>query len=338
VRLIPTASEERWQAVAALAGESELTRANSGGWRSFSIFARIGFFVLGAICAFALWGLFAVFSSAPRGAAVVAGVATVGAAELIIAQARWFKAGLDEALYLCGVCFVLIGFVSWNTNEKVLFAAAALAALIAAVRLLNPLLPVVSLLLACGAIDAPLRPVVCVLAAIVALLLITRRVVRPSVEHVLAAFVIVMPAAAYVFAKENTYDRLDWPIALMLLAWAAAALFVGIVFRLHAPLVSLFVAIGALAYEVRNLTGMPLETRLIVWGFVLLVVAVAVDRLLRTPRNGITSEKLRDDQALRLLELAGSAAITPAAPRHDQPEGLQPGGGSFGGAGATGDF
>lgn len=338
MRLIPTASEERWQAAASLAGESELTRANSGGWRSFSIFARIGFFVLGAICAFALWGLFAVSSSSPRGAAIAAGLASAAAAEFIITQARWFKAGLDEALHLCGVCMVFLGACSWNMNDKLLFTAAAVAALVAAVRLLNPILAVAALLLECLAMPASVRPFVCVIAAIIALGLITRRVVRPSVEHVLAAFIIAMPAAAYVFAKEDSYNRLEWSTALLLLVWAAAALLVGIYFRLHAPLISLFVALGAFAYEVRNLTGMALETRLIVWGFVLLAVAVAVDRLLRTPRNGITSEKLRDDHALRLLELAGSAAITPATVHHDQPQGLQPGGGSFGGAGATGDI
>lgn len=338
MKLIPTASEERWQAVAALAGESDLTRANSGGWRSFSLFARIGFFVLGAICAFALWGLFAVVSDSPRAAAVVAGFAVAGAAEFIIWQARWFKAGLDEALHLCGVCMVFLGMVSWNSNDKALFTVAAFAALVAAVRLLNPVLAVASLLLACGAMPETIRPIVCVVAGVLALALITRRIVRPSLEHTLAAFVIVMPAAAYVFAKEDAFDRLDFGTAGLLLLWAVAALIVGLVFRLHAPLISLFVALGAFAYEVRNLTGLSLETRLIVWGFVLLVVAVVVDRLLRTPRNGLTSEKLRDDHALRLLELAGAAALTPAAPRHDQPEGLQPGGGSYGGAGATGDF
>jgi hypothetical protein len=333
--VIPTVDEERWQAVAAIAGESEITRERSGGWRSFGIFARIGFFILGFISASALGGLFALGGS-PRVSAVMTGILCIVAAEILIATTRWYRAGLDEALHWTGVTMVCFGLAPWN-HERVMFTIAGIATLIAAVRLLNPILSTIALILFAFALPDATRASFCAALAVIALALITRRIARPSIEHALAALVIVMSAAAYLFAKDIHFDALDWPIAVALLVYAIAALVIGMVFRLHAPLIALFTTLGAFAVEIRNLTGMLLEVRLIVWGTLLLAVAIALDRLLRTPRNGITSEKLRDDHFLALAELAGAAALTP----HAKPEpahGLQTGGGSYGGGGATGDF
>jgi len=337
MRWIPSAEEERWQAVAALAGDSELTRARSGGWRSFSVFARIGFFVLGWICASALWGLFAVSSASPRAAAFVAGLASIGAAELLIQQTRWFRAGLDEALHWGGLMMIGFAFVL-SAHEHVMFAIAGGLTLIAAVRLLNPLLSTVGLLLIAGALPDAARAPYCAALAVIALGLITRRIARPSVDHALAALVIIMPPAAYILAKYESFSTLDWPVAIALIGFAVAALVVGIAFRIHAPLIALFTTLAAVAFEMRNLTGMPLETRLIVWGTTLLVVAVALDRLLRTPIAGITFAKRRDDKVLALVELAGAAMLTPHSKPPETAQGLQTGGGSFGGGGATGDI
>ena len=86
----------------------------------------------------------------------------------------------------------------------------------------------------------------------------------------------------------------------------------------------------------RIITG--LEARLIIWGGVALAAAVALERWLRRPRRGITSSKLRDREgAMGLLELAGAVALTPQSPA-PQARGIAPGGGEFGGGGASGSF
>jgi uncharacterized membrane protein YgcG len=96
--------------------------------------------------------------------------------------------------------------------------------------------------------------------------------------------------------------------------------------------------VACTAYELRGLTGLALETRLIAWGCVLLLVSIAVERCLREPRLGITSRKLRDrDDSAGILGMAGSAVLTPdSAPK--AAASFEGGGGTFGGGGATGRY
>ena len=126
----PTADEERWQAVAALAGPSDVTHARSGPWRSFSIFPRIGFFMLGALCSGALWGMVELLGGR-KGGMVFAGLVSLAAAEILIIGMKWFRAGVEEALHFCGILLVWGAFVSFSTNEKVLFVTGSVALLIA---------------------------------------------------------------------------------------------------------------------------------------------------------------------------------------------------------------
>jgi len=98
------------------------------------------------------------------------------------------------------------------------------------------------------------------------------------------------------------------------------------------------ICIACLAIELRKLTGLALQARLILWGCIALVAAVLLERYLRRPRAGITSQKLGDSEgALSLLEIAGAATLTPpvlAAPA----DGVAPGEGRFGGGGASGSY
>lgn len=333
MRFRPTVEEERWQRVAALAGASDLTRAHDGGWRSYSILGRIGFFFLGAICAGALWGFIELLSSSTTSAAFVAGAICLGVAEFLILTYRWYHAGMEEALFAGGVLMLALAMSS--DHER--FLVCGIAMLVAALRLLNPLLLVTAALLFSGAMDSQLRPFYCAAVAVTALVLLPIRIERPSYDSMLAALVIVMPVAAYVFAKDGHFV-VDFGVAIALLLYAALSLAIGLRFRIHAPLIALFVALGAFAYEVRDVSGLRLETRLIVWGSVLLVVAVLIERALRVPRYGITSEKLRDDNVFGLLELAGAAILTPRAKPPEASAQLHPGGGGYGGGGASGDF
>lgn len=324
--MIPTAAEERLMAAGAPAP-----------WKSYSLLPRIGFFILAAICALALFGFFAVVGNG-RFAAVFGGLIAIAAAELLIRKFRFFAAGLEEALWLIGALEIaggIFGIREWRTT---LFAF-GIASIVAAVRLLNPLCALLGAFLIAFRFQ-PFEAFYCsaVAAAALALLPFPRR--RPSVEHSLGALAVVMPLPAYFFAKDDRFV-FDPRIAAALLIYAAAALILGLRFRLHAPLLALFPALGCFAYEVRELTGMPLEARLIVWGGVVLAISIVVERLLKTPRNGLTSRQLKDDKLFDLLQLAGTVAIAPHHQKPAEPSGpqLETGAGSsFGGAGAGGDF
>ena len=96
--------------------------------------------------------------------------------------------------------------------------------------------------------------------------------------------------------------------------------------------------VACTAYELRRLTGLSLETRLIVWGCVLLVVSIILERYLREARGRITSRRLREESdSVGILGIAGSAVLTPHSPPKAAPS-FEGGGGRFGGGGATGQY
>ncbi|HEV2721592.1 MAG TPA: hypothetical protein VG323_16350 [Thermoanaerobaculia bacterium] len=327
----PTVAEERRMAAGA---PTE--------WKSFSLFARLGFFVLALICAAALFGFIA--AGSPRAGAILSGLAAIAAAEMFIVGYRFFRAGIDEALWLAGAVSLACGIV-WSWNSDVILVAIAAAMLAAGIRLLHPLFITAGVIVfAFWILDVEKHHAAsyfCAVVAVIALALLPIRVQRPSVDRTLGALAVVMPAAAYLFGDRNA-SAFDGRVALALLAYAVAALVVGLRFRLHAPLLALFTTLGCLAYEMRDVSGLSLEARLIVWGGVLLAAAVVIERVLKTPRRGITSRQLKDDKLFELLQLAGTVAITPPVGAHsvhpEQGPQLETGGSSFGGAGAGGDF
>jgi uncharacterized membrane protein YgcG len=74
------------------------------------------------------------------------------------------------------------------------------------------------------------------------------------------------------------------------------------------------------------------------WGCVLLVVSIILERHLREPRGGITSCRLREESdSVGILGIAGSAVLTPHVAVKAEPT-FEGGGGSFGGGGATGRY
>ncbi|HYU26925.1 MAG TPA: hypothetical protein VEO74_17075 [Thermoanaerobaculia bacterium] len=321
----PTVAEERLMAVGAPVP-----------WKSFSMLPRIAFFILSTICAIALFGFIEASLRSGHAGALIAGVMAIAAAEILIARFRFFAAGLEEALWFVGVMGIAGRFIPYSASWETWLTVFGVASLVAAIRLLNPFCAVLGAVLvpfSFGSFAVPF----CALVALVALVLLPLPRRRPSIEHTIGALAVVMPLAAYLFAKEGTFvfDPID---AGALLLYALGALIVGVHFRLHAPLLALFPTLGCFAYEVRELSGLSLEARLIVWGSVLLGVSIAIERYLKTPRHGITSRPLRDDQLGDLLQLAGTIAI---APHHQKPpeQGgpqIESGGSSFGGAGAGG--
>ena len=345
----PTPSEERWLTLARRLRRipRDLPFAkHTGGWRTASLPSRCTFFVLGLVAA----GMIGIITEklGPAGALVTAGLVSVAVAEWLILSRRHFWSGIEEALAVAGLTMLAFECwrrVGWSESAGTRFVCAALA--IAGLRLLNPLFTTLAVLAFVLALDAPAlgSGLVCYGIGIAALIAAGYRFRRPSHDQMLDWLVVVLPVAGYLWSASwsmaTDYLRAApsaWIVPLCPLVFGGVALAVGLSRRVHAPIVASMLCVACTAYELRRLTGLALEIRLIVWGCVLLVVSTVLDRYLRETRGGITSRKVHDtDGSAGILGIAGSAVLTPHSPPKAEPS-FEGGGGGFGGGGATGQF
>jgi hypothetical protein len=360
----PTPQQERWLAVAAHLRTSVDTPwlvERSGGWRSISLLTRCAFFVLGAIAAVLTAGICYLMHF--PGPLFFAGVIVIVVAEMLIAQRRLFGGGIEEALEITGLMLIVAQVMdSIHAYDAAMFSLwVAIVLALAGARLLNALFVTLAALVLSfslysmarsGSSDylsaATVTSLFCFGVAAIALAAGAKQFQRPSIDRMLDWLVIAMPVCGYIWLVQANghgltlallQDGLMPILPLLLMAlFAAVALVAGIRRRRHAPVLAAMLGIGCVAYELRNLTGLALELRLILWGSMALLAALGLMVFLRKPRNGITSSEVETGPgSLDLLELAGVSAITPAAAAHDKP-GYQGAGGTFGGGGASGKF
>jgi len=367
----PTPAEERWLEVvsalgAALPRDALVTR--TGGWRSTGLLARFALFVLGFVAAALLFGILGLGN---RINLLVAGLIAVLVAEWLTVRKRLHASGIEEGLGVAG--FLLIG--AWITtlippgsnvigappHTLVLVAAAGAAGL----RRLNALVTTCAAIVfvhwvgsttVAHSLDQAIGRGVtalafgCALAAL-ALALGARAFRRPSHDRMLDWLVITLPIAAY--AQHATWNFFAGGIvdvgppsgrlvtSVLLLALGTALLVAGLRRRRHAPLLGFMGCVACLAVELRLATSLAPETWLVLCGLAALVTGVALDRYLRQPRNGLTSAALTDrDDPLDLLQTAGAALLAQrTAQDFSSPEPtFTPGGGRFGGGGASGSY
>jgi hypothetical protein len=350
IELKPTSQQERWMAAAARlkVRNNPWIAQRTGGWSAPSFIARCAFFVLGV----AAGGLTtAVFEILFRPAALVAaGMTMLVAAEWLILRKRLFHAGVEEALWTGGILALALHFVP-SSAEWGLAVAVALVLALAAMRLLNPLLLTLAFAAASVAIDlagghrvlgepgvAIAPSVYCYAAGAIALLLARINFSRPSHDHMLSWLMIIMPMCGFLWLAMQHAPAIRVGTGLASGLFALAALIVGIRRRSHAPLLACMASLGCVAYQLRDLTALPLKLKLIVWGTAALLAALGLDRYLRTARRGISSRQVGEGTAaLDLVQWVGAGALSPrAAPQADAP--FKGGGGAGGGGGADGSY
>jgi hypothetical protein len=355
VSLRPTPAEERWITLA-----QQLHRGfrvapfaeRTGGWKVAGLPSRCTFFLLGLVAA----GMISVIVGELQQATdflIIAGFISLAMAEWLIVNRRYFWSGIEEALEIAGL--LMLFYECWiHMSLKVsagayLLGGAAFA--IAGMRLLNPLFTTLAALafvlaLKTSALGAGL---LCYGIGLAALTAGAYRFRRPSHDLMFDALVVVMPVAGYLWSASphgvlTAVDYLHgkpsaWLVPICSLTFAGIALVIGLLRRAHAPLIAFILGVACTAYELRALTGLALEVRLIAWGCVLLLVSVALERYLRVPRSGITSRQLRDEgDQVGMLGMAASAVLTPHSPPVKASPSFEPGGGRFGGGGASGSY
>lgn len=342
----PTPDEERWIAMGSRlkAGAADpwlVERA--GGWKTVSTRMRCVLFVLAAVAAglaTAVCDLLHIPAYMWLAALILGAVA-----EWLVIKRRLYGAGIEEALELAALLLIVFGITEsiGYSHDVVIELLMAAALLVAGIRFLNPLFIVLSAVAVSFAIrygvSQTAGSVFCFAVAILALGFGAQQFRRPAYERMLDFLVVAMPVAGYIWTQSFADTRPQALPLVMLFPYATVALLFGIGRRSHALIAAFMVSVGCLAYELRNLTGLTLEVRLMVWGGVVLAVVAELERYLRTPKHGITSRKApgEDESSFDLLQIIGAAAVTPAAV-HDGDSQFKGGGGRSGGGGASGAY
>jgi hypothetical protein len=367
----PTPAEERWLAVAAELGDAlppEALAERSGGWRVTGLLARSALFVLGFVAAALLVGI---LRSGGEVVLLISGLIAIGAAEWLTVTRRLHASGIEEGLGVAGS--LLVGaWIATLLEPRFTVAGASVTVLLlivaggaAGLRRLNPFVTTcasiafvswIGTTAAARVIDGTIGGGLTVLfvggtIAASALALGAREYRRPSHDRMLDWLVATLPAAAYVqYARWSAFDPTQVavgdgtgrPVAIvLLLTLGAAMLWTGLRRRRHAPLWGFLGCVAGLAMELHGALPLATETWLIVCGLVALAAGVALERYLRTPRNGLTSAPLTTREGpLDLLQIAGAALLAKhAGPETPPAESTFEGsGGKFGGGGASGSY
>ena len=363
----PTATEERWIELAArLRGalDPAALAGRDGDWRTARPYARAALFVAGVAATLLMAGIIGIDD---QDSLLAAAVLSLLAAEWLIRSRRLHASGIEEGLAIAAAVMLAAwvsakwvpGWVQPLTPDPLLLLA-GIAVGIAGVRICNPLATAGSMLLLVGwvaerdwvrAVDdavggrvAALLPGVAV--AVLALLAGAREYRRPSSDRTLDWLVVC--AAPFGWLLARSYEWLPptqaAPLAPRALAiallgtLAATSLAVGLRRRTLAPLMGAVLAGACVAVELGRLSGLSTEARMVVGGGALLAIAALLERWLRTPRGGITSQPADGPGGPGvLLESAGAAVLLgPAAAPADSSQAGQ--GGRFGGGGASGQY
>jgi hypothetical protein len=329
--LLPSAEKRGWitgaerkAASAALAPE----------WRRTSLLLRLIGFVTGIVLASALFGLCELFEL-PAG--VLTAIGAIAAAELLILRKRFWRSGIEEALWISGLFSVIIDLPGPPQNEGLLLFAAA--SLVAAIRLLHPWFAAISIAFVAGYLQSEFGgwSTIALLyaAAALSVILLSKRRRSPMIEtfaSILAAFAF---PPAYILLRLNDLVSSDVAIVAGLLS-AAALLGAGLVLRHHAPLFGSLFLFGVVTGDWAATWPLRLEWRFLLCGGVALAAAQLADRMLRGRTKGVTSRREPDIEALEIVQAVSVHAVARAGV--DTPAQREGRGGEFGGGGASGDY
>jgi hypothetical protein len=305
----------------------EEERANA--WKRFSLLAQCTFFFLTTLAIAAAFG-FLNLISLPRGGMLLIGC--VALAEFLIRSHHFWRTGVESALWIGGLYAFIFSLPHSGKPEALLVLAAAAA--LAGWRVRNALFGTLALVLV--VVYFAIREwwltamVFAIAVALIALFAVTRSWRRPSTELLWQMLVIVMPVAGAIAAIDHRGSA--YPVFAGL---AIVFAFVGIRWRLRVPLVASAIAITIAVIDAR--IPLSLEVQLIAGGVVALIVAATLTRVLRRHTTGFVLDMPQQSELEALLTAGGQAILPVHAPATGAPQ-VNPQGGEFGGAGASGNF
>jgi hypothetical protein len=294
-------------------------------WRTNGIVVQAVFFALTVIAIVALYLMID-----EKG--FITGVVALAAAEYLIGSRRWFFTGVEAGLWLGGLVAMITDLPSSDRPESILVFAAACA--IAGARVRNPLFGAAAAALVAQYFEdrGDLGVLASIAIGMLALLALHRTWRRPTTEWLFVAIALVVPWVGY-----DHVDRVWQDVTIVLYAaYGALALYLGLRIRHHACFLASIIGFGISGLELGDkLHFIPLEARFALAGALLLGIAFAVSRGLRDHTEGFVLTPAKFTPMDQELELAATFAMKPETA---QIETQKSGGGSFGGAGASGEF
>jgi hypothetical protein len=351
MRFIPSATEERQLAMRGRArrwrragliddGARRRLEADSAiEWKTFPFFPRAGLFLLTFLAGGA--ARFFMETITRSAVTILVGIVLIAAAEHLIARKQFFRTGIEEGLWCAGLLILIVDGFRLAAPALALAVwfgfAVGIAAILLSLRLLHTLVFLAGITIlvtwAAGFFDSPAVAGWALLAAGgIALAAHLPDAARPFRASATGWLALGAPIAAWALVREAS---LAGALAIAIgaaVVWIAA----GIRWRSRFALAGGALAAGAFGFELLEPRAWSIEWKLIAGGLAAFFVAVAIERWLRAPRRGFTSQAIEGDAEPRLFEMAAVAAVAPtaAAPR----DGLAAGEGKFGGGGASGEY
>ncbi|MBI1736880.1 MAG: hypothetical protein HYR51_17060 [Candidatus Rokubacteria bacterium] len=328
---MPTAAEER-----------DLARSR---WRRMPLAAEIVFFVLTAVAVVALFALCYLWRL-PRG--WITAVVAIGAAEWLIHQYRFWRTGVESALWIGGLVAFIAALPRSGAPEAVLVFAAAAA--LAGWRLRNAVFGTAAVVLVIAYPAArdwtPVALLAGVAIGLAAAIATTHVWPRPSTAWLFGAVAVAGPVAAFAAARGPMPWRLgtlpvsDVAVIVLFLALAALDVAIGVRFRVRAPLIAAPVSIALAIVEAHDFIAVSLEAELIVLGLVTLATAGMLMRALRGRTSGIVSTKVEKPELADAVQTVSMLGMAAPGGRAGEPANVSPPerGGRFGGGGAGGRY
>lgn len=311
----------------------EEERTMSGPWRRLSIISQIVLFGLTVLAIAALYWLSSEIEI-PKGWTTL--ILSLGVAELLILRMHFWRTGVEAALWIGGLFAFIFSLPSSGKPEAILVFVAASA--IAGWRVRNALFGALALVLCTAYLITKGWPWTALafsfVVTLAAALALTRVIRRPSNEALFEVAVIVLPIAGYVGVKGDS--SADLRVVAVYAAVAVIILAVAIRFRSRVLLIATAVFVAIAGVEARTLVPLSNEMRLILAGIAVLTTASVLMRALRGKKSGFVIAVEGPSELQDILDVA--PVLLPVHATAPSGGGVNPQGGEFGGAGASGNF
>jgi hypothetical protein len=293
-------------------------------WRTHGIFVQAVFFVLTAAAAGAFYGIFR--------AEWLVGAAALVLAEYLIRQRRWWRTGVEAALWLIGTFAFIAELPRRGTVESLLVLAAGFA--LPGVRLRNPVFGCAAGMMVVVYFEQKWDrgTLAALVAGLIASFHLTRTWRRPSTEWLWILFAVGMPVAALI-ARDSAWQGLS---IVLFSVYAVVVLVLAVQRPHHALFLSALIAMVVPIGDAIDALPLADEGKLALAGGLALLVAWAVGRMLHDRTRGLVATASRFTTFDEAVEMAG--AIAAASPEHPPDTPHEGGGGEFGGAGASGSW
>jgi hypothetical protein len=295
-----------------------------------SLLAQCVFFFLTTLAIAAAFGFLSLIKL-PQGWIVLIG--SLALAESLIRAFHFWRTGVEAALWIGGLYALIFSLPSSGKPEAVLVLGAAAA--IAGWRVRNALFGTLALSLVVAYLAIRDRWLVALLFAIavalIALVAVTRVWRRPSTELLWQMLLLVMPIAGAIAAIDNRRSS-----SAIFAALAIVFAVVGIRRRLRIPLLASAIAVAIAIIDAR--IPLSVEAQLVIGGAIALGVAAALTRMLRRRTSGFVLDVPRQSELEALLTGVSPALLPVHAAGDGGATPVNPQGGEFGGAGASGNF